>query len=418
MTLSRVDVLVIGAGAAGLIAATRAALRGRRTLLLEKNARPGVKILMSGGTRCNLTNARPARGIVAAFGARGRFLGPGLAAFGPEAVIRFFHDAGCPTKIEDDVVPGKVFPVSDRATDVLAALLRRFEASGATLRTGAPATGLAPRGGGGFAVETPCGAIEADAVVVTTGGASYPRSGTTGDAYGWARRLGHTIVEPLPALVPIVVAKAWTAALRGVTVPRARLRAAVAGRSVAERGGPLLFTHFGLSGPAALDLSSPLVRAMHEAGAHAAELEIDFLPDFAPGAVEARLRAAAAEAGGRLVKHALAPPLPERLAEALVVDAALVPAGRRLAALAREERRRIERTVRALPLRATGDRGFGAAEVTSGGIALDEIDPRTLASRKVPGLYFAGEVLDLDGPIGGFNFQAAWSTGWLAGEAA
>lgn len=416
---SSYDVVVIGAGAAGLFAAIRAARRGRRTLLLEKNARPGVKILMSGGTRCNITNATDARGIVEAFGPRGRFLHPALRELDPEGVIRFFHDAGCPTRVEDDVKPGKVFPVSDRATDVLAALLRRLDESGAELATGAPATAIEPAPGGRLEVVTPGGAIRAAAVIVTTGGASYPRSGTTGDGYGFARRFGHTVVAPRPALVPLVVGEPWVRALRGVAVPRARVRARVGGRAVDERTGAILFAHFGLSGPAVLDVSSALVRAAGDDLARAgAALEINFAPDLNEGTLDRLLREAAGAAGARLVKHALAPPLPERLAEALVAAAAAVPPDRRLASLEREERRRVVCAAKMTTLAVRGHRGLAQAEVTSGGVALDEVDPRTLVSRKQAGLHFAGEVLDLDGPIGGYNFQAAWSTGWLAGGGA
>jgi predicted Rossmann fold flavoprotein len=417
MQRERYDVVVIGGGAAGLLAATRAASRGRRTLLLEKNARPGVKILMSGGTRCNITNARDRRGIVEAFGPGGRFLFPSLGELDSEAVRRLFHDAGCPTKVEDDVVPGKVFPASDRATDVLDALLRGLERSGAELAAATPASGLEPLTGGGFAVDTPRGRVRAEAVVVTVGGASYPRAGTAGDGYRFAARMGHAIVEPLPALVPLVVAEPWIRELRGLAVD-ARARTTIGGRRVGERDGAVLFTHFGLSGPAVLDASSALVRARRASPGVEAVVELDFLPGEEEARVEVMLREAAQAAGGRLVKNALAPPLPERLAGALVRDAARVEDSRRLAALSKEERRRVARAVKGLRLRVAGDRGFAQAEVTSGGVVLDEVDPRTLASKKQAGLYFAGEVLDLDGPIGGFNFQAAWSTGWLAGGVA
>jgi hypothetical protein len=397
------------------MAAIRAARRGRRVVLLEKNRRPGVKILISGGTRCNVTNATDARGIIAAFGPGGRFLGPALRALDPPAAIRFFEDAGLATKVEDDIVRGKVFPASDRATDVLDALLRELEKAGATLLCEAPVAAVRARPGGGFELETARGGFEAARVLVATGGKSYPRSGTTGDGYAIARAFGHALVEPRPALVPLVAGEAWVHDLRGVTIPRARVRGFSSGRLVAERTGSLLFTHFGLSGPAALDLSSPLARAARDGEPRA--VEMDFLPDVAAEALEADLRDAAAKGGGaRLVKSAVA--LPDRLAETLVRDVAKVAADRRLAALSKDERRRVVAAVKQARVAVAGDRGFAQAEVTSGGVDLAEVDPKTLESRKQPGLHFAGEVLDLDGPIGGFNFQAAWSTGWLAGTVA
>jgi predicted Rossmann fold flavoprotein len=408
------DVAVLGGGAAGLFAAIRAAREKKRAILLEKNRRLGVKISISGGTRCNVTNASSAREIAEAFGRRGRFLGPALAELPPEAVVRFFEDAGVPLKVENDVKPGKVFPVSDRATDVLSALLRRLSESGAETRLEAPVFGLDPLPGGGFEVASACGPIFARAAIVATGGASYPRCGTTGDGYAIARRFGHAIVEPLPALVPLVLRAPWIAALRGVKIERARVAALVENRRVDSREGAILFTHFGLSGPAILDLSSALVRA---ARGRKAEIEIDFFPGEDCFATEARLFEAARTQGARLTKAALSPPLPEGLAAALLAHAG-VPAIRRASELLRDERRQIVRALRACRLEVSGDRGFAQAEVTSGGVSLDEIDPRTCESKKQPGLYFVGEVLDLDGPIGGYNFQAAYSTGWLAGGAA
>jgi len=376
-----------------------------------------VKILISGGTRCNITNARDVAGIVEAFGPKGRFLYPALRALPPEAVVRIFEDEGVATKVEEDPVPGKVFPVSDRAPDVLDALLRRLARSGATIRTGAPALVVRrPAGGDGapFAVETPDGAVAARSVVIATGGRSYARCGTSGDGYAFAHAFGHTIVEPRPALVPLVVPVAWVRDLRGVTVPDVAVEALAASARVARRRGSLLFTHFGLSGPAVLDVSGALGRASGPAA-----VRLDLAPGLGAEALDVSLREAAARRGegARLARSALAERLPERLAAALLAVAG-VAADRRLSALAREERERLVATVKRLELPVEADRGFAQAEVTSGGVLLDEVDPRTLESRRVPGLYLAGEVLDLDGPIGGFNFQSAWSTGWLAGERA
>src|SRR3954447_8179235 len=257
------EAVIVGAGAAGLVAAIRAAERGRRVLLVEKNRRPGVKILMSGGTRCNITNARGlrrievvsgpidpaydarqaqgARSIQSAFGAGGAFLGPALKALSVESTIALFEGEGVATKIEGN---GKVFPVSDKATDVLAALVRRLGRSGATLRTGCPALGVEATDGG-FAVRLPDATVAAHRVIVAVGGQSYPGCGTTGDGYAIARRFGHAIVEPRPALVPLRVEPAWVAELRGIAVPDAR--ASVLGPSgppLLERREAVLFAHF------------------------------------------------------------------------------------------------------------------------------------------------------------------------------
>src|SRR5262245_332169 len=214
MTSAGFDVIVLGAGAAGLMAAIHAAERGKRTLLLEKNRKPGVKILMSGGTRCNITHDCDNRGIVAAYGAPGKFLYSPLAALSVRDTIAFFESEGVPTKIEET---GKVFPVSNKATDVLEALLRRLRRSGATLALGEPATDLR-KSEDSFAITTPQRLLSTPRVIVTTGGQSYPGSGTRGDGYAFTSRFGHAIVPPRPALVPLTVRANWVGELRGVTL--------------------------------------------------------------------------------------------------------------------------------------------------------------------------------------------------------
>jgi predicted Rossmann fold flavoprotein len=404
------DVVVVGAGAAGLMAAIHAAERGARALLLEKNRRPGVKILMSGGTRCNITHATDNRGIVAAYGPPGRFLHSALAAFSVQDTVAFFEAEGVATKTEET---GKIFPVSDRATDVLDALLRRLRRSGAALALEEPLRDLRP-GDGGLTLTTPSRTLTTPHVILTTGGRSYPGSGTTGDGYGVCDALGHTIVAPRPALVPITTAVPWVKELRGVTVPDVALKVVDGDETLAAARGSLLFAHFGLSGPVALDVS----RAV---SGHPRPETLALLLDFLPGDKEAGLdewlRLESAAAGRRELATVLAARLPRRLCDALLPAAGL-PADRRAAALPRADRARLAATLKRLRLPVTGTLGFGRAEVTAGGVALDEVDSRTMRSKRVPGLLIAGELLDLDGPIGGYNFQAAWSTGWLAGRSA
>src|SRR5262245_14266582 len=265
------DAVIVGAGAAGLMAAIHAAERGRRTLLLEKNRKPGVKILMSGGTRCNITHATDNRGIVEAYGPPGRFLHSALAALSVEATVALFEAEAVATKVEET---GKVFPVSNKATDVLAALLRRLERSGATLALGEPALDLR-RTEAGFSLTTPQRVVGASRVILTSGGRSYPGSGTTGDGYRFAAQFGHTVIPPRPALVPITVALPWVAELRGVTLPDVAVRVLEGERCLASRRGSLLFAHFGLSGPVILDVSR--VVSGHPAPS-GLRLEFDLLP--------------------------------------------------------------------------------------------------------------------------------------------
>jgi predicted Rossmann fold flavoprotein len=404
------DVVVAGAGAAGLLAACRAGECGRRVLLLEKNRRAGVKILMSGGTRCNITHATDNRGIVEAYGPPGRFLHSALAALGVEETIALFESEGVATKVEET---GKVFPVSDRAADVLEALLRRLHRSGASLALDEPLRDL-ERDGEGFLLTTPRRTLRASKVILTVGGQSYPGSGTTGDGYALAAKLGHTIVPPRPALVPITVSAGWVPRLRGVTVPDVGVRVLEGEEALARRRGSLLFAHFGLSGPVVLDVSR-VVSGHPRPGA--LQVELDFLPAVKEAEVDERLRVESAASGRRQLAAVLSPGLPRRLCEELLGLAGLAP-DRRAAALSRAERGRLAGAVKRLRVGVTGTLGFGRAEVTAGGVALEEVDSRTMRSKLVPGLYLAGELLDLDGPIGGYNFQSAWSTGWLAGESA
>jgi predicted Rossmann fold flavoprotein len=401
------EVAVAGAGAAGLVAAIHAAERGRRTLLLEKNRKPGVKILMSGGTRCNITHATDNRGIVEAYGPPGRFLHSSLAALSVEATIELFEAEGVATKVEET---GKVFPVSNRAADVLGALLRRLQRSGATLALDEPLLDLA-RTEVGFTLLTPKRTLHAARVLLTTGGQSYPGSGTTGDGYRLAVKFGHTIVPPRPALVPITTSAPWVADLRGVTLPDVSVRVLDGPAALARRRGSLLFAHFGLSGPVVLDVSRAVSGHPRP---ETLTLEVDLLPGRREEDFAEFLRRECAASGKRQLAGVLAAHLPRRLGET-VLGLAGLPPDRGAAALSKADRGRLVRQVKALAIPVTGTLGFKKAEVTAGGIVLDEVDSRTLQSKREPGLFLAGEVLDLDGPIGGYNFQAAWSTGWLAG---
>jgi predicted flavoprotein YhiN len=421
------DVIVVGAGAAGLLAAARSAERGRRTVLLEKNRKPGVKILMSGGTRCNLTHDCDAAGIIAAFGSAGPFLHSPLATLGPLELVDLLYTEGLTTKTEPG---GKIFPQSDRAADVLEALLRRLRTSGAELRLGEGVSGI-EREGNSFFVRTAAGELRCRKLVVTTGGKSYPGCGTTGDGYDWLAALGHTIRRPRPALVPLTSDEAWIHELSGVTISEVVLRVVdpsllAAGKPssgrrgrgrlpwgvLIERRGSLLFTHFGLSGPAALDVSRAVT------GAHnvrEVRLVADFLPGTAAVEVDELLRKLAAGDGRKQMATLPISDLPRRVVDALLIRAG-IPGERRVAELSKAERAGLVSQVKQCEISVTGSRGFDKAEVTAGGVSLDEVDSRDMQSKLVPNLYLAGEILDLDGFIGGYNFQAAFSTGWLAGE--
>lgn len=411
----------MGAGAAGLVAAERAAARGRRTLLLERNRKPGVKILMSGGTRCNLTQATDRRGIVEAYGPPGRFLHSALAALGPQELVALVEEEGVLTKVEET---GKVFPVSNRAGDVLAAFVARLNRSGCELSLSESLVDL-ERVEDSFRLATSRRVLRARSVIVTTGGQSYPGCGTTGDGYRWARQFGHTIVPPRPALVPVTTSAEWVRSLSGITVSDVRLRLMEPAdkdrsqsrgensepRALNTRQGSMLFTHFGLSGPVVLDIS-------REVSGHPRRntlwLECDFLPNENAVELEERLRQQAASEGKKQLLSLVPETLPRRLAAVLLTQAALA-GDSKAGELSKAGRGALVQVLKRLAIPVTGTRGFGKAEVTAGGISLEEVDSRSMQSKLVQKLYLAGEVLDLDGPIGGYNFQAAFSTGWLAG---
>jgi predicted Rossmann fold flavoprotein len=418
------DIVVIGAGAAGLLAATRSAERGRPTLLLEKNRKPGVKILMSGGTRCNITHDCDAAGIIAAFGSAGPFLHSPLAALGPRDLVELLNAEGLPTKTEPG---GKIFPQSDRAADVLNALLRRLHRSGAQVALGEAVTTV-ERHADRFRIETARRTLDCQKLIVTSGGKSYPGCGTTGDGYSWLGKLGHTIRRPRPALVPLTSDETWLHELAGITVSdvlltvidpataassqRKRTRSGLPPGVTIERRGSLLFTHFGLSGPVALDVSRVVTAA---ANPRELLLVADFLPNSSTEALNDMLGGSSTTDGKRIVANVIAEKLPRRLVASLLARAE-VPPDRRMAELSKAERTALVDQLKRCEIRVTGSRGFDKAEVTAGGVALDEVDSRTMESKLVPNLYIAGEIVDLDGFIGGYNFQAAFSTGWLAGE--
>ncbi len=403
-------VVVIGAGAAGMVAAAEAAKRGAEVTLLEKNTKTGVKILMSGGTRCNITHNTDARGIVAAFGKSGRFLQPSVGAFPPMDVVQMFHSLGVETKVEET---GKVFPVSDRAVQVRDALHAQAVDAGVKLLLCQGVVGVS-KTENGWTIQTKTDTFEADTLVVTAGGKSWPGCGTTGDAYAWLTQLGHSIVRTRPALVPLVGGDQWSRDLSGVTIDDIVLSVrdrAKPKRPVASRRSSLLLTHFGFSGPAAMDVSGAITEVSSPADR---QLEVDWIPDIHEETLKDRLTDRSA-AGRRRVGQLVGEWLPSRLAAAIV---GRVTPDVPLSELSKKAFLQLVSDLKRMPLPITGTRGFDKAEVTAGGVTLSEVDPRTMASRLVDGLYIAGEVLDVDGNIGGFNFQAAFSTGRAAGIAA
>ena len=401
------DVIVVGAGAAGLATAIFARRLGLRSVrIVDGAARPGAKILVSGGSRCNVTNAVVTERDY--WGGRRTIIRRVLARLPVARTIGFFDELGVPLKEEPT---GKLFPQSDRSRDVLDALLGATRALDVTLSAGTRVHDVA-RVDGGFRLETSRGPLEAPAVVLATGGLSLPKTGSDGAGLQMARALGHAIVPTTPALAPLVLHDAFNAAISGVTLD-VELALRIDGRICERIAGSLLWTHFGISGPAALDMSRHWLRAGLEQ--RAAHITANLLPGRSFEAVDALWTATARNRPRLALQKALAEHVPGSLALALLHHVRLDPETK-LSDLTRDARRALAHALTALPLPVTDSRGYNFAEATAGGVALDEVDPATMHSRVCPGLYLVGEMLDVDGRLGGFNFQWAWASGRCAAE--
>jgi predicted Rossmann fold flavoprotein len=411
-TADNADIVVIGGGPAGLMAAIAAAGAGRRVILLEQLDRPGLKLLATGGGRCNLTNTLPPEKFMARFGRQGRFMQPALAAMSSDGLRAFFDELGVPTHAPDGM---HVYPQSNTAASVQSALLRRLHQLDVVVRTGVRVTDLWIDGGALRGVETEGGRVAAGRVVLVTGGRGYPPLGGAETGYTLARRGGHTILEPVPALAPLAVREDWPRRCAGVSLPLVRIWIDLPRQSREGVTGDMIFTHTGISGPVVLDISgdvSALLRK-HET--------VPVRIDLAPGTTEAiwleRFDRWQETAGEKTMRLLLDRHLPRSLVAPLCLAAGVQPAIRP-SQVTRPARQKLAKTLTALPLTITGTEGWNHAMVTRGGVSLKEIDPDTLASKRLPGLYLAGEVLDLDGPSGGFNLQWAFSSGHLAGSSA
>jgi predicted Rossmann fold flavoprotein len=408
-TSDTVDVAVIGCGAAGLAAAI---FCGRsaphlRIACLDGAPRLGAKILVSGGGRCNVTN----RVVTEAdfWGGSQRIVRNVLRAFPAERTREFFAELGVPLHEEED---GKLFPDSNRARTVLDALVAETRRVGAQIRTGTRVIGIA-RGDDVFTIDAADGfRICARAVVLATGGRSLPKTGSDGVGYEIAARLGHGYVETTPALAPMLLDGARHAQLSGVS-HRAALTLRIGGDTRIRLEGSLLWTHFGISGPVALNLS----RHWHSARRESPDVEtlLSVCPDETFESLEMWLREEEAARPRSFIVTVLAGKVPAAIAHAWVSALALDTVT--MAHLSKDDRRRVIRALIEMPLSVRDSRGYNYAEVTAGGIPLEEVDPARMASRVCPGLYLVGEVLNVDGRLGGFNFQWAWSSGWVAGHA-
>ena len=406
-------IIVVGAGPAGMMAAVKAAENGGSVTLLEKMERVGKKMAITGKGRCNMTNAASVPEIIKNIPGNGSFLHSALRFFDNDDVVAFFETAGVPTVTERG---GRVFPASSRASDAVDAMFRRLHELGVEVRLRASARELLTSGGKITGVRLTSGEeLSADAVIVATGGASYPRTGSTGDGFRMAAAVGHAIEPPTPALVPLETEEDWPKDISGLSLKNVRVRLfsdAEPREKIGEAFGEMMFTHFGVTGPIILTLSR--MAAMYLRDHEAIGMEIDMKPALDEATLERRVQRDFEKYKNKHVKNAMTDLLPTRMIPP-VLDLAFIDEEKPVHQVERAERLRLVETLKRLPLTILRTRPIDEAIVTAGGVSVREIHPKTMESKLVRGLYFSGEVADVDGFTGGYNLQAAFSMGAAAG---
>lgn len=404
------QILVIGAGPAGMMAAIRAAENDAAVTLLEKMKRPGRKMMITGKGRCNITNAADVPEIIRNIHGNGAFLNSSMRAFDNQDVMEFFRQQGVPVKVERG---NRVFPVSDKAQDVVDAMVHRLHELGVRIELEMPVADILLQEGRVAGVRTKSGAhYKADAVILAVGGASYPGTGSTGDGYEMARKLGHTVVPLRPSLVPLETEEEWVKDVQGLSLRNVRVTLLAGGEKVQEMFGEMMFTHFGVTGPIILSMSRKAAECLAEG--KFVELELNLKPALTPEKLDARIQRDFGLHIRKSLKNGLLDLLPHKLIEP-VLDCAYLDPEKPVHQVTVEERHRLAETLQHLTLTITKTRPLAEAIVTAGGVSVREINPKTMESKLVPGLYFAGEVVDVDAYTGGYNLQAAFSMGNAAG---
>lgn len=407
-------IIVIGGGAAGTMAAGQAASLGAEVILLEKMDRLGSKIAISGKGRCNVTNAGDIADFVRYYPGNGKFLYAALKEFDNQALIAFLEKFDIKTKVERG---GRVFPEADDSEVIVKALKRFLDQSGVRIMLGKTVKEvlISNRQVTGVKIEQNEEIIKADAVIIATGGASYPGTGSTGDGYRMAEKAGHKLISPLPALVPLKTQEEWPKELQGLTLKNVEASIWVDGKRKAKEFGEMLFTHFGISGPIILTLSRIASHALRDK--QKVEVKINLKPALSAEQLDQRLQRDFLKYQNKQFKNSLEDLLPKSMIPVLVKLSGIEPE-KSVNRITKEERKRLGRLFQEMNLTVTKTLGIAAAIVTSGGVDVRQINPTTMESRLIKGLYWAGEVIDIDGVTGGYNLQAAFSTGYKAGIAA
>ena len=406
------NVAIIGGGAAGLLAGIAAAQDGAKVTIFEKMRIPGKKMLITGKGRCNITNACELPEIIKNLPGNGRFLNSALRGFTNDDIVYLLESNGLPTKVERG---GRIFPVSDTAKDVVDTLVKIYSHLGGRLQTDKKVLEIVCKDGAVEGIKTIDGFYAADAVVLAAGGASYPGTGSDGSGAKLAKKAGHSIVPLKPSLVPLESDYPHVEDLQGLSLRNVEATLLGDGKKLGVEFGEMLFTHFGVSGPIVLSLSNLAAKALSEG--KDVELVIDLKPALSEAKLDARIQRDFVEYSRKQLVNGMKDLLPQRLIP-VVCDMAFLDEEKFINQISRDERHRLMKTLKGFSVPITGTRPIAEAIVTAGGVSVKEINPKTMESKLVKGLYFAGEVMDVDGYTGGFNLQAAFSSGYAAGRAA
>ena len=402
------DIAIIGGGPAGMMAAGRAGELGAKVILLEKNSKLGIKLLATGGGRCNLTNFKNNRSLAEKFGAKGRWLLSSLSNFGSEEVIEFFNSRGLKTKIEAD---DRVFQKSDSAQDVLKTLVDYLKTSKVEIKLNAEVKKIVATKNKIEKIILANGQeIMADKFIICSGGKSYPLTGSTGEAYKWLEKLGHKIIEPRPALTPIILQDKFIKKLEGLSLSEVKISLYKNNKKIHSIIGSAIFTANGLSGPAILNMSEIIGRE----NSKDLKIKIDFFPNLDAVKLDKKLHEDFSPSN-KILKNYLNNLVPPKLVDTLL-DLAKVDSQKKLNSITKEERKRLVDFLKEFNLNVSGLAGFDRAMLTAGGVNLKEVEAKTMCSKIINNLYLAGEILDLNGPTGGYNLQLCWTTGYMAGE--
>lgn len=409
-SLSTYDVIVIGGGASGMMAAGRAAEAGKHVLLVEKNAKLGAKLAISGGGRCNITNAEDdVRLFLSKYGTADKFLHSAFAQFGMKDTFSFFESRGLPLKVEEHK---RAFPATERAIDVVATLERYLAKGKVEVRSGVTVKRIVATHGHIERVETSAGDFSAASYVLATGGVSHPETGSTGDGFAWLKELGHTVAEPTPTIVPLKVREGWVKELAGVSLPAMKITFFVHGAKKFSRSGPLLFTHFGISGPTILNSAGKVADLLQEGSVTA---HLDLFPGVDHGMLDKKVTELFDTNKNKALKNVFKDLVPPGTSDALLALTEIDPETK-VHSVTKEDRKSLVELMKRVPLTITGLMGLDRAVVADGGLPLTEVDTRTMRSRLVDNLFITGDLLHITRPSGGYSLQLCWTTGYVAGS--